>query len=111
MATLALLEASDRLDPAGIALPGKRDGGDFFLHGEKLFVMDAGVADLFVVAFRSGPADEDVSLALVEKGAPGLSVERLETMDDDQAPRARAPRRRARPARTRCSARPAAPGR
>jgi alkylation response protein AidB-like acyl-CoA dehydrogenase len=82
LATLALLEASDRLDPAGIALAGKRDGGDFLLHGEKLFVMDAGVADLFVVAFRSGAADEDVSLALVETNAPGLAVDRLETMDE-----------------------------
>jgi alkylation response protein AidB-like acyl-CoA dehydrogenase len=44
--------------------------------------MDAGVADVFVVAFRSGPADEDVSLGLVEKGASGLAVERLETMDE-----------------------------
>jgi alkylation response protein AidB-like acyl-CoA dehydrogenase len=82
IATLALLEASDRLDAAGIALQGKRDGDRFFLHGEKLFVMDAGNADLFVVAFRSGPADEDVSLALVERVAPGLTVERLETMDE-----------------------------
>ncbi|MFI5217735.1 MAG: acyl-CoA dehydrogenase family protein [Candidatus Limnocylindria bacterium] len=82
LATLALLEASDRLDPAGIALEGKRDGSDFLLHGEKLFVMDAGIADLFVVAFRSGPEGGDVSLALVEKGAPGLAAERLETMDE-----------------------------
>ena len=82
VATLALLESSDRLDPAGIALPGKRDGGGFILRGEKLFVMDAGVADVFVVAFRSGPADEDVSLALVERSARGLAVERLETMDE-----------------------------
>jgi alkylation response protein AidB-like acyl-CoA dehydrogenase len=82
LATLALLESSDRLDPAGIALPGKRDGSSFHLRGEKLFVMDAGVADLFVVAFRSGPADEDVCLALVEKDLPGLAVERLETMDE-----------------------------
>ena len=82
VATLALLESSDRLDPAGIALEGKRDGDAFILRGEKLFVMDAGVADLFVVAFRSGPADEDVSLAVLEKGVPGLSVERLETMDE-----------------------------
>jgi alkylation response protein AidB-like acyl-CoA dehydrogenase len=35
-----------------------------------------------VVAFRSGPADEDVSLALVERDAPGLAVEKLETMDE-----------------------------
>ena len=82
IATLALLEASDRLDPAGITLQGKRDGAKFFLRGEKLFVMDAGTATLFVVAFRSGPADEDVSLALVERGTPGLVVESLETMDE-----------------------------
>jgi len=82
IATLALLEASDRLDPAGIALQGKRDGTQFFLRGEKLFVMDACTATLFVVAFRSGSADEDVSLALVERGTPGLGIESLETMDE-----------------------------
>jgi alkylation response protein AidB-like acyl-CoA dehydrogenase len=81
VATLALLEANDRLDPAGIELQGKRDGAAFFLRGEKLFVMDAGSADLLIVAFRSGVADEDVSLALVERGAPGLAIEALETMD------------------------------
>jgi alkylation response protein AidB-like acyl-CoA dehydrogenase len=84
VATLALLEASDRLDPAGVALQGKRDGASFFLRGEKLFVMDGGVADLFVTAFRSGPGDEDVSLALVERGAAGLAVETLETMDQSK---------------------------
>jgi alkylation response protein AidB-like acyl-CoA dehydrogenase len=82
VATLALLEASDRLDPAGIALSGKRDGGGFVLNGEKLFVPDAGIADLFVVAFRSGEQLEDVSLALVERGEKSVSVERLETMDE-----------------------------
>jgi len=81
IATLALLEASDRLDPAGIELQGKRDGAQIFLRGEKLFVPDAGTADLFVVAFRSGGGDEDVSLALVERSAPGLVIETLETMD------------------------------
>ena len=94
VATLALLEANDRLDPAGIELQGKRDGAAFFLRGEKLFVMDAGSADLFVVAFRSGVGDEDVSLALVERGAPG-SRDR-EPRDDgrDQAHGTRALRRR-----------------
>jgi alkylation response protein AidB-like acyl-CoA dehydrogenase len=82
VATLALLEASDRLDAAGIELQGKRDGERFLLRGEKLFVMDGGTADLFVTAFRSGPGDEEVALALVERGAPGLAVEPLETMDE-----------------------------
>ncbi len=78
---LALLEASDRLDPEGIALEGKREGDAFTLHGEKLFVTDGGVADVFVVPFRTGPGEGAISLALVEKDAPGLAIEALPPMD------------------------------
>ena len=39
-------------------------------------------ADLLVVAFRSGPARDAISLAVVERGAPGLHTERLPTIDD-----------------------------
>jgi alkylation response protein AidB-like acyl-CoA dehydrogenase len=77
----AVLEASDRLDPAGIALVGRQDGAGFRLSGEKLFVPDAASADLFVVAFRSGDAPEAVSLGVVERGAAGLSIRPHVTMD------------------------------
>jgi alkylation response protein AidB-like acyl-CoA dehydrogenase len=77
----AVLEASDRLDPAGIALVGRQDGAGFHLSGEKLFVPDAASADLFVVAFRSGDAPEAVSLGVVERGAAGLSIRPHVTMD------------------------------
>jgi len=76
--TLALLEESDRLDPAGIELAGRSAAGGFVLDGRKLFVPDAGAADLFVVAFRSGSASgstdpaEGISLAVVEKGDAGV---------------------------------------
>ncbi len=79
--TLALLEESDRLDAAGFALEGKPDGDGFALHGEKRFVLDAGNADLFVVAFRSGSGPEEISLGVVERGATGLDVEPHTTMD------------------------------
>ena len=49
--------------PRGVALAGKRDGDGFALHGEKLFVPDAGSADLFVVAFRSGTATRRLARA------------------------------------------------
>ena len=45
--TLAVLEASDRLDPEGIELRGQPQGDGFALTGEKRFVSDAGKADLF----------------------------------------------------------------
>ncbi len=80
--SFALFEASDRIDPAGIALAGEPDGDGVRLHGEKLFVFDAGAADLFAVAFRSGPEPEAVSLALVEARSEGLEVEMLATMDE-----------------------------
>ena len=72
--TLALLEESDDLAPAGLRLQGKADGDDFILNGRKLFVPDAGKADLFVVSFRSGPEQDDISLAVVEKEAGGISA-------------------------------------
>jgi alkylation response protein AidB-like acyl-CoA dehydrogenase len=82
VATVAHLEASDSPDPAAVSLRGRRDGDGFVLEGEKLFVPDAAVADLFVVAFRSGDAPDALSLAVVERDARGVSAERLPTMDE-----------------------------
>lgn len=77
----ALIEESDNLDPEGIALAGIPDGEDVILDGAKLFVPDAGQADLFAVAFRSGAGAEEVSLAVVEKGARGVHVDDYPVMD------------------------------
>ncbi len=62
-----------------MSLPGKRDGDDTILSGGKRIVSDAAQADLFVVAFCSGPGAP--SLAVVEKGAPGVSVVDFPMMD------------------------------
>jgi alkylation response protein AidB-like acyl-CoA dehydrogenase len=78
--TVAHQEAA-RLDPAGVALEGAPEGDGFTLRGEKILVGDAPSADLFVVAFRSGPAPEAICLALVPRSAAGLSVEPHVTMD------------------------------
>ncbi len=71
--TVALLESSDLLGPEGIALRGLPDGDGFRLSGEKRFVGDAAVADVFVVVFRTGDAPDAVTLALVERGARGAA--------------------------------------
>jgi alkylation response protein AidB-like acyl-CoA dehydrogenase len=77
----ALVEASDDLSPAGIALRGKTDGDAVLLSGTKTLVPDGGVADLHVVAFRSGDGPDGLGLAVVETGASGLEVTELSTMD------------------------------
>jgi len=78
--TVALTERTGSLDAAGIALSGKPEGKGFVLSGHKAFVGDAGGADLFIVAFRSGDAAEDISVAVVEKGQ-GVRGESQKTMD------------------------------
>src|SRR5579885_1124207 len=52
-ATLALSEPSARWDAAGITLPARETRGGFALSGTKLFVADAHLADVIVVAARS----------------------------------------------------------
>ncbi len=82
--TLALAEDSGRFDAGGISLPAKRKGKRFVLSGEKLFVPDAHVADRIIVAARtskSKEAESGITLFVVDRQAPGVSVEQLKTVD------------------------------
>ena len=80
--TLAFLEASDRLDAAGITLKAKKKRNGYVLNGTKMFVPFAAIADVLVVAVRSsGKVEKGVSLALVERGAPGLELKPLDIFD------------------------------
>jgi len=83
--TLAFVENRGSHDAAKIELAAKRKGRDYVLRGEKLFVFDAAVADWIVVAARTASAKKGprhgVTLFLVERGAPGLSIAPLSTVD------------------------------
>ncbi len=85
IATLAMTEPSGRFDAEGIAdvraLPS--DGG-FQISGTKLFITDAHVCDLMVVAARTKEAGDKsfgVTLFAVDSNTPGITVNLLETMD------------------------------
>lgn len=80
--TLAVIEASDRLGPEAIQLRGEPDGDGFALRGDKDFVADADQANLFVVAFRTGDAPEELTLAVVERDTPGLRTRSFPVMDE-----------------------------
>lgn len=79
--TLAVIEESDSLTPGQIRLSGERQGEDFVLRGNKSFVPDAGAADLLVVAFRTGDADEELGLAVVDGDARGVSRQTRPSID------------------------------
>src|SRR5207302_6076478 len=84
-ATLAVTEPNARWDAAGITATAREARGGFVLSGSKMFVPDAHLADVLVVAARSrdGSTMEDgVSLFLMPKGAAGLGVRLLPSVDE-----------------------------
>ncbi len=78
IATVALAEASGRWDEEGVTISAAGSGDSWSITGEKLYVLDGHIADLILVAARTGA---DVSVFAVEKGASGLTTTPLSTMD------------------------------
>jgi alkylation response protein AidB-like acyl-CoA dehydrogenase len=85
--TLAVLEASDRLDAAGIAARCAKTRTGYRLNGTKLFVTDAHVADFLVVAVRRrGAGESGICLFLLQRDTPGVSVAPLHSIDQTRRP-------------------------
>ncbi|MEY2417890.1 MAG: hypothetical protein QOG90_570 [Actinomycetota bacterium] len=78
IATLAFTEQSGRWDEEGITLPATQSGDSWTLTGNKMFVLDGHVADLIVVAARTGAG---VSLFAVDASDASVTREALSTMD------------------------------
>jgi acyl-CoA dehydrogenase len=76
-ASFALTEAKAGSDPSGLRTSARREDGGWVLDGSKRFITNAPVADLFMVFARHDqeePAARDISVFLVPRDAPGLSV-------------------------------------
>jgi alkylation response protein AidB-like acyl-CoA dehydrogenase len=86
--SLAWQERRSRYDLTRVETRAEPAAGGFRLSGEKLHVPDGHVADALVVAAR-GPRDAGIGLFLVERGAPGLGVERQHRVDGRGAARLR----------------------
>jgi alkylation response protein AidB-like acyl-CoA dehydrogenase len=83
--TLAITEPSARWDAEGIQLQATRGANGYTLNGTKLFIPDAHVADLMVVAARTGGSGENgVSLFIVDAKSPGISTAVLKTIASDK---------------------------
>jgi alkylation response protein AidB-like acyl-CoA dehydrogenase len=83
--TLAFTEPSARFDAEGVELKADKQSGDYVLNGTKLFISDAHVADQLVVVARTGGSGEQgISLLLVDRASPGISVEVLKTIASDK---------------------------
>jgi alkylation response protein AidB-like acyl-CoA dehydrogenase len=81
---LAWTEPNARWDAGGVTATAREAGGGYTLSGTKLFVLDAHLADAIVVVARtreSARPEEGITLFLVPRGASGLEVKLLPTMD------------------------------
>ncbi|KXF52952.1 acyl-CoA dehydrogenase [Rhodococcus sp. SC4] len=77
VASFALTEAGAGSNPAGLRTKAVRDGDDWVITGEKRFITNALIADLFVVFARTRPADGDgpgIAVFLIPADTPGVQV-------------------------------------
>jgi alkylation response protein AidB-like acyl-CoA dehydrogenase len=85
---LAWAEAQGRADVADVETRAERDGDGFRITGEKRFVLNGHAADFIVVSARTAGAARDregVSLFVVDRDTPGLTVRAVKTMDGHHA--------------------------
>ncbi len=79
--SIALTEPDGGSDLARMRTTAARDGDDYVLNGSKVFITNALHADLYVVAAKTDPeaGHRGASVLLVERDAPGLTVESMGT--------------------------------
>jgi acyl-CoA dehydrogenase len=83
IAAFALTEAASGSDVANITTNARRDGNGYVIDGEKSWISNGGIADVYVVFARTGeaPGARGLSAFIVEGSNPGLSVaERIEVI-------------------------------
>jgi len=76
---VAVTEPGAGSDVAGLRTRARRDGNHFVLDGAKTYITNGVHADLYFAAARTDPdakGSRGISVFLVEKGTPGLTVAR-----------------------------------
>jgi alkylation response protein AidB-like acyl-CoA dehydrogenase len=76
--TVAFLEDPPAWTPQGVQLKARTSGGAYLLDGTKLFVPDAGVADVIVVIAR---LDGELALFVVGRDTQGVAIRPMSSID------------------------------
>ncbi|KGF68875.1 acyl-CoA dehydrogenase [Hoeflea sp. BAL378] len=83
LSAFALSEPASGSDVANMAMTATRDGDDYVLDGEKTWISNGGIADVYCVFARTGeaPGAKGLSVFIVPADTPGLEIaERLEVV-------------------------------
>jgi acyl-CoA dehydrogenase len=79
--SFALTEPDSGSDAASLRTSAVKDGDDYLINGVKRFITNAPEAGVFTVMARTDQTRKDagaISAILVERGAPGLSLGRID---------------------------------
>jgi alkylation response protein AidB-like acyl-CoA dehydrogenase len=77
---LAITEPWAGSDVANIQTTARREGDYYIVNGQKKFITGAMKSDYFTVAVRTGgPGRRGISLLLLEKDMPGITLRRMKT--------------------------------
>jgi acyl-CoA dehydrogenase len=83
ISAFALSEPEAGSDVAAMSTVARRDGGDYVIDGEKTWISNGGIADVYTLFARTGeaPGTRGISAFVVFADTPGLSIaERIETI-------------------------------
>ncbi|HWG91074.1 MAG TPA: acyl-CoA dehydrogenase family protein [Candidatus Thermoplasmatota archaeon] len=73
-----LTEPAAGSDAAGIQTTARRVDGGWVLNGQKVFCTNGHFADVFTIMAKTGPEKGNITAFVVEKGAKGLVLGKLE---------------------------------
>lgn len=85
---LAIAEPQSRYELCDVATTARRQGSGYVLSGEKIVVFNGAAADRLIVTARTAGGQRDekgLTLFLVERGRPGVSVRPYGTVDEHRA--------------------------
>jgi alkylation response protein AidB-like acyl-CoA dehydrogenase len=79
---IAYSEPHSGSDAAGIRTRAVRDGGDYVINGQKVYITNAHVADYLVITAMTDPdaGRRGLSLFLVDTGAPGIDIRPMQSL-------------------------------
>ena len=83
ISAFALSEPNAGSDVAAMSSTARREGDSFVLDGEKIWISNGGIADVYTVFARTGeaPGTRGISAFVVFADTPGFSIaERIETI-------------------------------
>ncbi|NHF72873.1 acyl-CoA dehydrogenase family protein [Paracoccus xiamenensis] len=83
ISAFALTEPRSGSDVANSTMTATRDGDDYVLNGEKTWISNGGIADVYTLFARTGeaPGAKGLSAFILPAGLPGFEIaERLETI-------------------------------